>query len=428
VTWASPRRRRQLALATLGLLLTTTVVGANAAVGADRTLLDAGFVVEGLEAEGTYEPMADNMAATLQPDDPGALSAGLEDAPDPPVEEMASAAVRPAYVGGEVERNVRNLYAYLQGRTDDLDLSMNLAPVKRGFAEEVEAWVADLDPRQIDERMGRLAANQSAFAAARQEFKEAQLQRIQERTDEEYSREELEELYDENRERIREEAANRLETTVAGPDRPAPVQTALVDYGTVGIDALVAADASYEQFTAAEAEARDDVAAAVATVVRERLDQEVDDELNLTAGLDESARETLATARTGTSLVGLLALVLPVAAIVLAGLLGHVSRRRSTALWRVGGIVAAVGLLIAVAMLLLADVLPGLLGLDAGEAPESATAALGVLSRALGAIATQSLAVFVLGLALVGAGVAVRRELVPVADEPTPEEESAPAD
>jgi hypothetical protein len=341
---------------------------------------------------------------------------------------MASAAVRPAYVGGEVERNVRNLYAYLQGRTDDLDLSMNLAPVKRGFAEEVEAWVADLDPRQIDERMGRLAANQSAFAAARQEFEEAQLQRIQERTDEEYSREELEELYDENRERIREEAANRLETTVAGSDRPAPVQTALVDYGTVGIDALVAADPSYEQFTAAEAEARDDVAAAVATVVRERLDQEVDDELNLTAGLDESARETLATARTGTSLVGLLALVLPVAAIVLAGLLGHVSRRRSTALWRVGGIVAAVGLLIAVAMLLLADVLPGLVGLDAGEAPESATAALGVLSRALGAIATQSLAVFVLGLALVGAGVAVRRELVPVADEPTPEEESAPAD
>lgn len=428
MTLVSPRRRRQLALATLGLLLTISVVGANAATGADRTLLDAGFVVDGLEAEGMFESMADDMAETLQPDDPGALTAGLEDAPDPPVEEMAAAAVTPAYVGGEVERNVRDLYAYLHGRTDELDLSMDLVPVKRAFAGEVEAWVADLEPGEIDDRMGRLAANQSAFAAARQEFKAAQLQRIQERTDEEYSREELERLYDENRDRIRAEAVNRLETRVAESDRPAPLQAALVDYGTVGVDALVSADASYEQFTPAEADAREDVAAAVATVVRNRLDAEVDDELDLTAGLDDSARRTLSTARTGVSLVGLLALVLPVAAIVLAGLLGYVSRRRSNALWRVGGIVAAVGLLTAVATMVLADVLPGFVGLDGGDAPETVTAALGVVSRSLGAIGTQSLAVFVLGLVLVVAGVAIRRELVPVEDEPNAADETATAD
>lgn len=428
MTWVSPRRRRQLALATLGLLLTMTVVGGNAAVGADRTLLDAGFVVDGLEATGTYESMAADMAEPLKPDDTAGLSAGLPDAPDPPVEEMAAAAVTPAYVGDAVERNVRTLYAYLHGRTDELALSVDLIPVKRAFAAEVEAWVADLDPGEIDDRMGRLAANRSAFAGARQEFKAAQLQRLQERTEEEYSREELERLYDENRQEIRRRAVDRLERSVAEASRPAPVKTALVAYGTVGIDALVAADPAYEEFTAAEARARADVAAAVATLVRDRLDQRVQDELDLLAGVDDSARETLATARTGTWLVGLLALLLPVAAVLLAGLVGYVSRRRSNALWRVGGILAAVGLLTAVATTILADLLPGLVGLGGGDAPETASAALEVVSRALTTIATQSLAVFVLGLAMVGAGVAIRRGLVPVADEPTAGDESADAE
>jgi hypothetical protein len=421
-------RRRQLALAALGVLLTLAVVGGNAAAGADRTLLDAGYVTDGLEAEGVYETTADSMAETLQPNDTAALAPGLEDAPDPPVEEMASAAVTPAYVREEIDRNVENLYASLHGRTDDLDLRLDLEPVKAGFVGEVEAWVADLEPGEIDDRMGRLAANQSAFVAARGEFKEAHLERIQERTDEEYSREELEGLYDENRERIRREAIDRLETTVADAGGPPRVEDALVTYGTVGVDALVAEDASYEQFTEVEADAREELAAAIGAAVRERLDAEVDDEAALTARMDESDREMLATARTGVSTVSVLALVLPVAALVLAALFGYASRRRSSALWRVGGIVAAVGLLTAVATTVLAEILPGLVGIDGGDTPESAAAVIGVVRRALGAIGTQSLLLFVLGLALVGAGIAIRRELVPVEDEPTAADGAAPAD
>lgn len=418
MTLVTARRKRQVVLVLIGFLLTLSVVGGNAAVGLERTVLDEDFVTNGLEDEGMYEAVADMMAETLRPEDGLGVTAGLERLPEPPLDRMAAAAVSTAYVRGEFERNVGNLYGWLHGDRETLDLRLELGPVKTAFADEVEAWMADLDPSALNARMGRMAANQSSLEAARQEFEAAQLQRIQERTEEDLSQAELERRYDENRDLIRRAALDRLEQRVAESGGPEPLQRALVDYGTVGVDALVTADPSYERFVEAEAEARSALAATVGDAVERRLDSGANDTMALSDNLDDSTRGTLETARMAVSLLDLLAILLPLAALGLAALLGYLSGRRSTALFRVGAIIAVIGLFTAIAMALLAGALPGLLGVETGELPESGTAALGVVTRALSAIGTQSLVLGALGLVLVGAGVAIRRDLLPIADDP----------
>jgi len=403
-------------LGLLGAVLLGTVLGANALVGAERTVLDADYVTDGLEDEGLYDSLADDMAANFQPE--AAPIAGSGEGSGPPLEDMTESVVTPAYVQGEVERNVASLFGYLHGDREELTLAFDLRPVKRGFGVEFEVWVLEADAATFDPRMGDLLESEAAFEDTRASFKETQLDRIQSRTEEDLSRPELETLYEENRGRIRETLVSRLEQDVAESGGPDGFQAALVDYGSVGIDALVADGADYEQFREAEAAAREDLAAAAGEAVQQSLDAEVPDSMDFTADMDEAAVQRFETARTAVTTLDLLALALPLAALLVAGLLGYVSGRRSNVLWRVGGVVAVVGLLSAAGTTLLSSVLPGMLGGESGQIPPQAEAALGLVTDALGTIALQSALLLVLGLLLVVAGVAVRREILPVADEP----------
>lgn len=415
----SDRGKRRLALGVLGAILFATVLGANLAVGADRTVTNAEFVKDGLAEEGVHEIFAAEMADRMEPDgDATRVRLGPDETMSPPTDEMAAAVVTPEYVRGEIERNVDSLYAYLDGDRDELVLAIDVTPIKEGFADEMEAWVLEMDAAAIDERMGNLTESESRFAETRRSFEEEQLAQIQAETDEELSRAELEAAYDDSRDRIRGRLVAELESEVANEDVPPAVGAAVVDYAAVGIDALVAEDPSYEAFRENETAARADLAAAVRDVVAQRLDEEVPDEQDLTEGTDDDANGTVRTVRSAFSLVGLLALVLPLVAVAAAGLVGYVSRRRSNALWRVGGVVAVAGLLGFATATVVSGMLPGLLNADAADASAVAEAMAGIGANALGTIGVQSLALFVLGLALVGAGIAVRRELVPIEDDP----------
>jgi hypothetical protein len=419
----SNRRKQQILLGLLGAVLLVAVLGANAAVGADRTMLETDFVTESLEDEDLYETLAEEVVTDFQPaETPISASDG---ASGPPIEEMAESVVTPAYVQGEVERNVASMLGYLHGDREELQLAFDLKPIKSGFADEFEAWVLEADPGTFDPRMAALLESEAEFEDTRASFKQDQLERLQSRTDQELSRSELETLYDENRDRIRQSLRSQLEDSVAESGEPVRFQAALVDYGGVGIDALVAQQADYEQFRQDEAQAREELAAAAREAVRQSLDAELPDTMALTADLDPETRQTFETARTAVTTLDLLAIALPLIAILVAGLLGYVSSRRSNALWRVGGVVAGVGLLSVIATAVLSSVLPGLLRVDSGETPPQVEAALGVLRDALWTIGLQSAILLILGLALVGAGIGVRRELLPVEDEPEPTGESA---
>lgn len=405
-------------LVVLGVLLFGTVAGANAVVGAERTVLNAEFVAEGINGTGFYESQAEAVTEQVAPDGAGSdIAAGLE-GPGPPVEEFADSVVTTEYVRSEFEGMLSSLFAYLHGDTDELALAIDTRPLKSGFAAEFETWIVELDADRIDPRMGDLTESESQFERTRTEFKERWLQRIQQETDEEYTRAELEAIYDDRRGQVRRATIDRLESQVAESGGPPELRTAMVEYGTVGVDALVAADADYETFLEDEAAARQQLAADVRDVVRAGLDEQIPDEQDFAEGMDEEARNTLEDARGYVSLLDTLALLLPLAALVFAALLGYVSRRRSNGLWRVGGIVAVIGFAVGLAATIVPGMLPDLLDVDPAGTGTGPEIVLGLLSDALGTIALQSWLLFVLGLALVAAGIAVRRDLLPIEDDP----------
>jgi hypothetical protein len=418
VSQVSNRRKRQLALVGLGTLLLVSVIGANLALGAERTVTNPGFVTDEFEAAGVYESMANDMATEFQPDNATGTSLRLAgEGTEPPIEDIAETAVSPAYVQGQVERNVDVTYAYLDGDRADLPLTFNLTPVKADFAAGMAAWTSNRTPGELSPRMGRLAANESSFQETRAAFEQRQLDRIQNRTAREYTDSELRQIYDDNRDRVREESLHRVETRVDDQGVQEPVRSAAIDYGTVGVDALVAENASYEAFLADEAAARADLAAAVGTLTRQRLDAEAPDELDLTNGTNET-RAALAPVRSGFTLQGILLYAFPLLALAAAVGIGSLSRRRSTGLWRVGSTVAVGGLLGLLGAVLVSRLVPILLEVDPASADPIVSALLGMVQEATGTLAVQSAGVLALGVVLVAGGVAVRRELLPIRDGP----------
>jgi hypothetical protein len=264
--------------------------------------------------------------------------------------------------------------------------------------------------------MGLLAANESSFSATRTSFREAQLSRIQNMTREEQTREELVAIYDDNRDRIRDELQNRLVSRIDDQGLRSPVREAAMDYGTVGTETLVAENASYDAYVQRERAARQELAAAVGTLTAQRLDESVPDNaplLNESNGTPPAAMQTM---RSGFSLAGLLLVAVPILAILAAGGVGYVSRRRSTALFRIGGLVAVGGGLTLVGALLLSRVLPGLLQVDADSPSAVGEALLGIIGGVSDVLTVQSVAVIAVGLAIVAVGLAIQRGLVPIAD------------
>lgn len=405
-------------LVLLGLLLFGTLSGANAAIGAERTLLNDDFVADSIDDGDFYARQTENLATDFVPEDANFQVNSAFEGSGPSVREMAEAAVTPAWVRTEAERNLAAVYAYLHAETDELVIELDTTAVKANFVEEFETWILEADVEALDSRMAALAESESSFEATRRDFEETQLQRIQERTDEEYTREELEAIYDDNRDVVRREAIDRLESEVSQSGAPAELHSAIVDYGTVGVDALVAADASYDEFIEAEADARSDLATAVGDVVRSRLDEAVPDREDFTDGMGEETAASLAEARGHVTTVDTLAIVLPIATLVLAALVVSVSRRRSSGLWRVGGVVAVIGLSGAVAATILPGLLPDLLNVDPNQADPAADVVLGLITDTIGAFGFQSWILLALGLGLVGAGLAIRRDRLPVPDEP----------
>jgi hypothetical protein len=425
----SSRQTRGIALVVLGLFLFLAVAGAHAAIGAERTVLNEEFVTEGLEEEGFYEAQAEGFRSNLRPEGAAGQLGESFEGPEPPVEEFANSVVTPEYVQTQFEGLIGSAFAYLHGDVDELNLTIDTTPIKAGFVEEFETWIIELDPGQIDPRMGDLAQSESSFEQTRTEFKDRWLQRIQQATPEQLSQAELEAQYDQRRGQIRQEAIDRLESRIAESGGPPEIQSALVDYGTVGVDALVSADADYETFLEDESAAREALATAVGDLVSKQLDEAIPDQQNFAEGMDEEARGNLEDARGVVTLVDTLALLLPLAAIALAALIVYVSGRRSNGLWRVGGVVAVIGLGVGIVATLLSGMLPGILNIDPETAEQGPLIVLGLLTDALGTIGLQSWLLLLLGLVLVAAGIAIRRELLPIEDEPTEasQDESRPS-
>jgi len=120
------------------IMLTTSLVAGNAVVAADRTVANEDFVTTTLEEEGAYEAV--QSIASNQ-------TGNQVDEADLPVsidtETVINETLTTDYLQNETEANVRRAFGYLEGDREELNVSVNIAPLKRNVARTIERTVRD---------------------------------------------------------------------------------------------------------------------------------------------------------------------------------------------------------------------------------------------------------------------------------------------
>lgn len=404
---------RKLLLVALGLLLFGTLLSANAAATADRTVLDADFVTETAVDEGFHETMAENFGEGI------AGEAGSDgDAEGWPFEKSRAAILRDAvtaeHMRGELAANVDRLYGYLHGDRSRLRLEVDMGPVKRNAVEQVDAESDDLDLAATGmpdaERIAAMADSEAAFDRERAAFREEQKARIQRETDRELSDAELEARLDESMPEIRERLYDRMGAELDGAfDGPrAPLADPVRELQAARIDALTGA-ITYGEYADRVDAATAELGDAYVAIFEAQLDGNAPDAIDLTEGMDGGAESTLETARTVVSAVDLLVVLLPFAALGLAAGVVRLAPA-SLAAVEVGAATALAGVVgVAAGLLAPPRIETALAGPEAGAA---ADVAVGIAAGAAAVLARQSALLLVVGLAVVAVGIAIRRDLL----------------
>lgn len=210
------------------------------------------------------------------------------------------------------------------------------------------------------------------------------------------------------REEIRSEVLTQIE---GSSDQLGPgASSALSDLVGVGLDGLTT-DMSYAEFRTELEAAKDELAVALGDRLSQTLDESVPDQFDLTAQMDQSALDGLAQARKAVQIVDLLAVALPVAAVVLVGLLWLLSRSLVTTLLGPGVASLVAGGTGFAGAKLAPDLLRARIPADAaGDQGLQAgiDLALAIVDRVFGAFAFQSGLLLGLGVVLVGLALAFK--------------------
>lgn len=172
---------------------------------------------------------------------------------------------------------------------------------------------------------------------------------------------------------------------------------------TTDLIRIVTADKGHAGFQSSFDTVTDELAAGVATLLKDGLDEEVPDRLDLTEQFDARARDNLRDARRVVGIIDLLAVALPLAALVLTSRIYLVSRSETLTL--VGtGLSVSIGVL---PTLLAGAVLPSRLDTVIGQIelpPAVRNLVLSVIDQVIDAVLLQSSVVVGAGLVWLGAG------------------------
>jgi hypothetical protein len=466
------------------VLITTSLVAGNAVIAVDRTAANEEFVTSTLEEEDAYAEIQ-----SVASDE----AAGQVDQSDIPVSIDTRAVVNDtleqSYLQNQTEANVRRAFAFLEGDSEDLNLSVDLAPVKRSIADVVEDRIAnqsvgelidivaegnDLstevagaeislkqtivnmsknetlynqEQSRVRERVVSLAANDSYDRSVENEEYDPLLGLViedydptnyteQEKADRVEEREseikaELEAVargdrdtsggisidIDERLQDINEQAKEAANATVGGALSGTEFNSTsgpATDIAALTIDGLTS-NQSYSEFDSDLSTAKANLASNVSIIVRNRLDEQVDDRFDLLnndqiSDADRAEIESAAeNARDGYGTLGLLTFVLPIVSLVLIGLLYLITRSFSTTAI-LSGIPA---LLVGGVTYAVASAAPGEIEspvrseLQGSDVPENVVdLLLGITEQVLGVVAGQSLVLALVGVGLIVAGIA----------------------
>jgi hypothetical protein len=470
------------------ILITTTLLAGNAVVAVDRTATNEEFVTTTLEEEDAYgtvqsaagDQVTDQVAETDLPVDIDARR-------------VINDTLTRSYLRNQTEANVNRTFRYLEDDIDELNLSVNLAPLKTNVATTVEDRIREQSVGELidiiaenEESLSteiagigidlRIVANmsedQESYQGARESFRAdirtAVVERLanesyQESVDNEeydlllapviddydpseYSQAEKATLAEEREDDIKAELRNEIQAergddidaevdeqlrsindevsaTVADAVQSSleggqyePVSEPATEMLVVGVEGLTT-NKSYEEFDAELTTAKNDLAANVSVIVRNRLDDEVDDRFDLLRNDEISEQDraeiqrAAADTKDGYGGFQLLVLAFPLAVLVLIGLLFLLTRSVSTTALLSGVPMALVGGLTYGVAAISPDRIESQVEpeLRANSVPENVIdLLLGIVEQTLAVVAGQSLMLALLGVGLIIAGVIFR--------------------
>lgn len=149
---------RLAGLAIVGLLLFGTIGAANAVTTVDRTALNGDFAANTIEQQGNYDPVResviDEIEGRMNSADLGDAGQLLAAGNGTDNRALAEDAVTDEYVREETNGNIRSLYAYLNGRDSQLDLEIDLRPLKDNLGEAYGAQIEQKDTGALVEEFG----------------------------------------------------------------------------------------------------------------------------------------------------------------------------------------------------------------------------------------------------------------------------------
>ena len=478
---------RKFAVVVLTVLLVSTLVTGNLLAAAHLTVLDPGFVQNTIEEEGGYEIVedatveaADQQVQNLETGGSTDISAIVD------TEGLVRDAIDKSYLQEETESNVDSLYAYLHGNSEEPDLSVDTGPLKTDIeaaietqiqdatvAELLEATDTDLNslagselPVEFDQStVEQMTTSQSGYQAVRQDIRQQLREEVldslvqqawEETTNDEklalvipdynpreYSDAEKERMVADRepeiraalRERIVEERGDQIDQRIderlaEANETLAPEPTgdeSAIEAATIEIQAAFVAglttDMSYEEFRTDLDDAKADAATAVGDRAGQQLDQELEDEISLTEGMDAGTEQALKQGQTAVTWLDRLAIIVPLFALVLVGLVYFATRSGQTVASSLGFALVFAGLPIYLSLGFLQSMVEQSVEdqLASGEASElveaGADLALGIVAQLFGRVGTVSLAFVIAGVALLAVWLALRYGVIGGADD-----------
>jgi hypothetical protein len=472
-------RKRRAAVVVFGILLTLTVSVGNVVFAAHATVLDPDFTKDTVEEEEGYAAMTAQFRSQMAPSEGG----GGDGSGEGSLIELAGGeavfadAVTEEHVRAEMNDNVENVYAYLHGNADELNLSLDADPIARNANESAAAAVENSTTAELFEAMGggvgdlpvesgtleQLDEGPEAYAEAQAAVRErvyddvlasAVDRAFEERSNDdllalviddydssEYTEAEKEKMVADREPEIRAALASTIERErsdeleeAVDDQLAAAAEDATeeqVDTGDPAVDEpaselrtvtvrALAGDIGYDTYRDRSASARADLGEAIGSTVESEFLAETGGtiDLNEEMGIPEEGLETQVTAVTW---LDRLAIILPLLGLVFLGSVWSLTRSVGRTVGTLGWSLAWAGFPTFVALAVLFSDPAGTLGIGPDPGPPGQIM-LGLVEGAVGRLSAQSLAVGLLGLGLVGVAFGMRyglHERLRGAAEPT---------
>lgn len=348
-------------LVLLAVLLVIALLGSSVAMGLDRGVLNDDYVKDRLDRADAYDRLHAEMLSEFEDE----LPEFGDDLPSEiDVSQIIEDTITPEFIQEQFEGVIEGFYAFLHGETDTLEVIITVDDLSDNLADAIANQVVELDladfgiepitlpigEEEVVADITQLDQGEEAYQNELDSFEESIKDILREEFEEEFGEEpdeeELDEEYQDLLDELEDDILDAVEAAVQGADLQPELEEAAMGLGET-IASAYTSDMTYEEFEQQLDSDKIAIGEAAADWALAELPDDFE-EFDVGEEIDEEQLEPVATVF---SIIGTLALVLPLISLGLIGLM-YVTTRDVVTVGKTVGIVAilvgAIGVAVAV--------------------------------------------------------------------------------